>query len=246
MVTMQALKIEVAGAVTSFRYPHFMHQKQPTFEMPPPATIYGHICSAVGEWYDPRGLRFAYHFTYTAKVTDYEYIHVLDNGVDKVTPFEREMLFQPRLTLYLNQPALLPAFRSPRYTVVLGRSQDLCTYTSVGEVTLEQSERAYYEATLLPYSMATRIKRGVVVLMPRYVDYYNHRQPVFARYLMLPGRAIDDPTERRPNSVLHYVDEQSRLHWVDPTVKDERSLARGVAWHSFLEDDNADANPSVA
>ena len=44
---LELVKVVAEGLITSFRYPHFMWQKQPTFEMPPPATIYGHICSAV-------------------------------------------------------------------------------------------------------------------------------------------------------------------------------------------------------
>lgn len=240
MATMQALKVVAEGLVTSFRYPHFMVQKHLSLEMPPPATIYGHICSAVGDWLEPRGLRFAYHFTYEAKVFDYEYIHTLEGRKDKVVPLDRELLFHPRLVLYLNQLALLPAFRSPYYTVVLGRSQDLFTYTSVEEVTLEQSEQVYYEATLLPYRMATRVQRGVTVYWPRYIDYRNHRNATFDHYLMLPGRAVDDPTERglATDGMIRYDGEQPSLHWVDPSIRNERGIARGVAWHSFVESDN--------
>ncbi len=60
---MRVLKVVLEGITTSFRYPHFMMGVQPSFPMPPPATIYGHICSALGEWIDPKGLAFAYHFT---------------------------------------------------------------------------------------------------------------------------------------------------------------------------------------
>ena len=67
---MDVLKIVAEGVTTSFRYPHFTLGIQPTFDMPPPATIYGHICSAVGEWLDPDGLQFAYHFTAEAKAND--------------------------------------------------------------------------------------------------------------------------------------------------------------------------------
>lgn len=54
---MQVLKIVLEGVTTSFRYPHFMLGVQPSFPPPPPATIYGHVCSALGEWVAPEGWR---------------------------------------------------------------------------------------------------------------------------------------------------------------------------------------------
>ena len=50
---MRVLKVTLEGITTSFRYPHFMVNVQPSYRMPPPATIYGHICSALGEWVSP-------------------------------------------------------------------------------------------------------------------------------------------------------------------------------------------------
>ena len=67
---MLVLKVVAEGITTSFRYPHFIQTVQPTFTMPPPATIYGHIASALGNWFDPSGVQFAYHFTFSAKIKD--------------------------------------------------------------------------------------------------------------------------------------------------------------------------------
>ena len=53
--TLSVLKVVVEGAVTSFRYPHLTQGFQPTFEMPPPSTIYGHICSAAGNYVEVDG-----------------------------------------------------------------------------------------------------------------------------------------------------------------------------------------------
>lgn len=74
---MRVLKVVAEGVTTSFRYPHFIQQVQPTFPMPPPATIYGHIASALGEWFDPTGVQFAYHFTYAAKIRELEHTILL-------------------------------------------------------------------------------------------------------------------------------------------------------------------------
>ncbi len=240
MATMQVLKVVAEGLVTSFRYPHFMWQKQPSYELPPPATIYGHLCSAMGEWLDPRGLRFAYHFTYSGKVEDMEHIH----AGNTVMPFHRELLFQLRLTLYLNRPEWEQAFRQPRYVVVLGRSQDLFTYTSVSQITVEQTERAYYEHTLLPYDdWSTRVLAGNAAMMPRFVDYTRRREASFGRYLALSSKIVDDPDTigKDSNRVRRYAD--SPLPWVDPEVRDRNTLARGLVWHSFVED-NYDYEPA--
>ena len=111
---MYVLKIVAEGVTTSFRRPHFMHGIQPTFRMPPPATIYGHICSALGDVIAPDDIAFAYHFTAQAGFSDIEHVHMVaassgklkNTGHPKVLegsiqPFKRELLFQPRLTLYL-------------------------------------------------------------------------------------------------------------------------------------------------
>lgn len=253
MRTMQALRVEIVGDVTSFRYPHFMLGVQPTFDMPPPATIYGHICSAVGDWIDPASVRFAYHFTHSGKFTDLEHIHaggmmepistrrrnelarqeyhnITMYGESTVTPFVRELLFRPRLVLYLDRPDLESAFRSPCYPVVLGRSQDLCTYPpgAIEVVMLEECQAAYYEHTLLPLSMAARTQRGVTVMMPRYVDYWQGRQPHFAQYLMLNERVLPRSRGLQTFGAAESV-------WCDPAAPRFKDYARAVVWHSFVE-----------
>jgi CRISPR-associated protein Cas5t len=237
---MRVLRVVAEGITASFRYPHFMQQVHPTFPMPPPATIYGHICSALGEWFDPEGVRFAYHFTHNGRVRDLEHIILLSPAggslpgttiarvqEGNVNPFERELLFLPRLTLYVNRPDWEPAFRSPCYPVVLGRSQDLFSYTSVQVVELVQLDRAYFEHTLAPHQMALRTERGVTMLMPRYLGYSNHRTPVFSRYLVLEQRVLSDNFFRlsgHPNGP----------YWVDPATPEDEGAHLGLAFLSFI------------
>lgn len=240
---MRTLKVELEGITTSFRYPHFMMGAHPSFPMPPPATIYGHICSALGEWVEPEGVRFAYHFTSAGSGEDLEHIHVLspsggklpNTGYPKVlegnvNPFRRQLLFFPRLVLYLNQPEWEPAFRSPRYPVVLGRSQDLCMYTNVQIVDLEPSETAYFEHTLLPYRMATQTESGIAMLMPRWLNYERRRQPTFARYVILQRRIFSTrlllPEGERP--VFH----------ADPTAPQVDGVPLGLVFHTFTGDED--------
>jgi CRISPR-associated protein Cas5t len=240
---MRVLKIVAEGLMTSFRYPHFMQQIHPTFPMPPPATIYGHICSALGEWFDPTGVQFAYHFTHQGQVKDIEHIIVLSPAggylpgtktskvlEGRVNPFERDLLFQPRLTLYINRPEWEAAFRSPHYPVVLGRSQDLFIYTYVAVVKLEQAEHAYFEHTLAPHEVALRTGRGVTVLMPRYLDYANRRAPTFSRYLVLQERVFSA-------DFFKFGDQPNGPYWVDPTTPEVEGMHLGLAFLSFTGED---------
>ncbi len=243
---MRVLKVVAEGLTTSFRYPHFMQQIHPTFPMPPPATIYGHIASALGKWFDPQGVKFAYHFTYAAKTRDIEHIILLTpssgnlKGRDdpkvlegNVNPFDRELLFQPRLTLYINRPEWESAFRSPRYAVVLGRSQDLFTYTDVDVLDLVQSPHAYFEHTLLPYSTTRYTNRGFAVLMPRYLDYTHKRYPTFARYFVVQER-LDSESD-----FLWFGEKPEKLYWVDPTTPEYGGAKRGLIFLSFVGDEDA-------
>ena len=227
---MKVLKIVAEGFVTSFRYPNFMWNKQPTFEMPPPSTIYGHICSAIGEWVDPNGLMFAYHFQYVSKFEDLEYIWTWDNKAKRETikPFKRELLFQPRMVLYINRPNWLPHFRHPHYTVVLGRSQDLFTYTDVSLIDIEKADKAYFEHTLLPYSITQHTIRGYSVTMPRFLDYYNRRFPDSMQYFVIQERVHTNQDflwfGEKPDGVTY---------WIDPESAESRNCHLGLSWLSF-------------
>lgn len=235
---MRVLKIVAEGVVTSFRRPHFMHGIQPTFDMPPPATIYGHICSTLGELVSPESIAFAYHFTAQAGFYDIEHIIYLSESRGKlertnhpkvleggVQPFKRELLFQPRLTLYLTQPEWIEAFRHPRYALVLGRSQDLFTYTSLEQIELQQAEQAYFEHTLLPYEMAVEVGEGITELLPRYLDYERKRTPTFARYLLLKNRV---------QSKDFWSLNEQRTFWIDPTSPQVDGTYLGLVFHTFL------------
>jgi len=236
---MRVLKVTAEGLTTSFRYPHFMQQIHPSFPMPPPATIYGLICGTLGYWFDPTGTEFAYRFTHEGKVRDVEHTIVLrpSGGFlpgtktpkvleGNVNPFEREILFRPRLTLYMNRPEWEAAFRSPRYAVALGRSQDLLSYTRVELVDLDQCDHAYFEHTILPHDLGLRTVRGVTVTMPRYVDYERDRTPVFSRYVIIADRVSS-------SSFFEFGDTSNGPYWVDPTAPEVLGSHLGLSFLSF-------------
>jgi CRISPR-associated protein Cas5t len=241
MDTKPVLRIEMAGTVTSFRYPHFTQGYQPTFELPPPSTIYGHICSAVGELIEPQNWQFGYHFTHSGKFVDYkEHLH-FDDPIQPF-PFDRELLFNPHLVLYVTKLDLLEAFRRPQYSVILGRSQDLMTYLSVEPIELVRAERAYFEHTLLPLELGPRLNKTIIaVTMPRYVD--SRRRVQWGVYGMLLDTALYPPPVP---SLPEWDDQDVGLQfegdtfelWVDPDIAHRRdpTLKRAVWLHSIAEE----------
>jgi CRISPR-associated protein Cas5t len=243
---MRVLKVVAEGLMTSFRYPQFMQQIHPTYPMPPPATIYGHIASALGEWFNPAGVQFAYRFTYADRVTDMEHIIVLSASTGNlkgtkipkvlegnVNPFEREMFFQPRLTLYINRPEWENAFRSPRYAVALGRSQDLFTYSNISIIELQEASQAYFEHTLLPYSATRYTNRGFALLMPRYVDYANHRRPDFANYFVVQERI------QSSSDFLWFGEHPQETYWIDPSSPEYQGARLGLSFLDFTGENHA-------
>ncbi len=241
--TRQVLKIIAEGITTSFRYPHFMQGMHPTFEMPPPATIYGHICSALGEWVPPEGIEFAYRFTCAGMFDDIEHIHLVAPSSGKlpgsafpkvlegaVNPFKRGILFKPRLELYLNKPEWEKAFRSPYYPVILGRSQDLFTYNSISVIEIIKDTKAYFENTLLPYKMVFQTGRGYAVLLPRFIDYHKSRSATFARYIILKDRVYTS------NFLKFSGIQEENYYWIDPTSSENNGAYLGLAFHTFVGD----------
>jgi CRISPR-associated protein Cas5t len=262
---MRVIKIELEGITTSFRYPHFLVGRQPSLPMPPPATIYGHIASALGQYPDPHSFRFAYTFTHQGSVDDYEHTWLISvderkriakdypyppNIVAGMTPTSRELFFAPRLTLYLQAPDLeiwRKAFLEPRYPVLLGRSQDLASYRSVQLIDLEQRATGYYEYTLLPWSYRPRVRVGQGILMPRWINPDNRREVRWARFVVLEHRLFHPKTGEKvsPNEVVTVSAGEETL-WVDPTSPVHRERQRILVWHSLWESESETLEPSAA
>ncbi len=231
---MKLLRVQGQGLTTSFRYPFFMMGRHPTFPMPPPATIFGHICSALGEWIPPEGVEFGYHFSCLGKGTDLEHIHLLEQSggyfevegtrypkraEGAVNPFQRDVLFQPKLSLYLNKTEWLESFRNPAYAVVLGRSQDLFSYTDVRVIDAPEVP-AYVEHTLLPFGFQGP-SRGNSVVMPRFIHYERGREAEFEPYIVVQDRIF--PAEPLP------VDPESD----ERLAPDGQRRKRGIVLHRF-------------
>jgi CRISPR-associated protein Cas5t len=220
MAGLVALKVVTSAATTSFRYPRVQVGRLPTFEMPPPATIYGQIAAVLGEWFEPRGLEFSYVFEHAGKALDLETIHPIEKGSGKATLAKRgwphpvnvqcstniqgrEFLLRPRMTLYLRSgdaaflEELRKAFLSPFYAYVLGRSQDLATCHGAELVELEWAEDAFFANTLLPMDWRPYVIPGTTVLLPAAIDYERRRLAVQERYLQVtkPALRVFDATD---------------------------------------------------
>jgi len=251
---MRVIRISLQGTVTSFRYPHIHLGRQPSFPMPPPATVYGHICSAIGDWIPPDSARFAYSFQCDGTGDDLELLHMaqvssgrLDKGWGYVKNLEvqtnvlpREILLHPRLILYVDAGSKTEEwvgnFRSPRYPVLLGRSQDLAAYESVELVELEQSDFGYFEGTLLPWSMRDRLPDGTTFQMPKFVNPEDRRRVSWDRYIALerrvwwPAKGVAHP----PGARIALRHDGENPVWLDPLSPLWGEGRRIVVWHSWV------------
>jgi CRISPR-associated protein Cas5t len=251
MNKVRVVRVIVEAAVTSFRYPHFLIGRQPTHDMPPPSTIYGHIASALGELPDPASFRFGYDFTSRSRGSDLEHQHIISAGGAKFTaegkkhttsvqatiqPHARDFLFGARLTLYVTRPEWAVAFRAPAFCVVLGRSQDLASVTAVDEVELEERTGAYMERTILPFSYRPYIGVGRTVLMPKYIGPPPERRAEFDRFIPLRERMFAGDFELTPSLSQRFrmLGEAEPSWWVDPTTTVVRGVQRAVILHSCV------------
>lgn len=246
---MRVAKIVIEAPATSFRYPHFLIGRQATFDMPPPSTVYGHVASAVGELLPPASFRFGYTFEFRSRGSDLEHQHVItaggsafESGGQKfrtsvqatIQPHLRDFLFKPKLTLYLDPPGLAAAFRSPAFCVILGRSQDLAEIVSVEEITLDQRSGAYFDNTLLPFSLREATGLGTTVLMPRFIEPPPERRAHFDRYIVLRERIYGGEVENAAGLGVRRMmarGGQPPQFWVDPSAPPDRGVRRGVIFH---------------
>jgi CRISPR-associated protein Cas5t len=208
MAGLTALKIRSSALTASFRYPRVQIGKLPTFDMPPPATIYGLLASVMGEWFEPLDLKFSYVFEHSGKAVDLEVAQPIERGSGKSTLAKRgwphpvnvqftaniqkrEFLLHPKLTLYLLSEDLnfLETFRSafaaPYFSYLIGRSQDLATCLSSEMVELGMAREAFFAHTLLPFDWRPWVSPGTTVLLPAAIDYERKRAAIHERYLQV-------------------------------------------------------------
>ena len=257
MDELRVLSIRIEAITTSFRYPNIMITKLPTFDMPPPATIYGNICCAVGDWFNSEDLEFAYVFTSKAKCFDLETTHVVKKSTGRLKGFsdmpkntegsinvyEREFLFMPILDLYIKgKEGLLDklekSFIEPAFDFVIGRSQDLASCTEIDFITIKKAESIHLDNTLLPWEYRKYFTSGKAVMMPEYLDYLQKRTPYLERYLQLKNDAV---FLSKNNGSLNFINHKKDDIWDRDIWEDRRyckryksaSFYRGLVFHKL-------------
>lgn len=262
-------KVTIEAPVVSFRYPHFLIGRQPSFDVPPPSTIFGHVASALGEW-PTSPISFAYAFYSQGRARDLEHQHIISRtsgklpgdivdplwrppeqeGKKKLTkkqlaprllektteavvqPHVRDFLFDVRLELYLDPPELADAFRSPVFTVVLGRSQDLASIQRVELVELHSAEKGYFERTILPGEFRRRLPWGVTTLMPRYIGPAPERRAAFSPYIVLRDWIYTGYEQGKGRGMMQINGEQN-VWWTDPNTEDDQGGRRLLWFHQI-------------
>lgn len=159
---LDGMRIILTAYTASFRVPSFMgHQLM--LPVPPLSTIYGLLSAAAGRWVLPDEVPWlAFRCDYEGKATDLEAIFT----VKRKKPIEearfvgrnvlqREFLAMPCLTVYL-PPEWGAPFRTPRYALLLGRTQDVAGVESIASVTLEPVKEGEVSGVLLPLELVMR------------------------------------------------------------------------------------------
>jgi CRISPR-associated protein Cas5t len=158
----EAIRIIITAYTASFRVPHFVGH-QLTLTVPPLSTIYGLISAAAGRWVTPDEVEWvAYRCEYESKAVDTEAILT----VERPKPSEsarfvtrnvlpREFLVMPHLTLYL-PPEWESVFRCPRYSLLLGRTQDVATVEEVKHTALNPVQEGIVSGVILPFEIVAK------------------------------------------------------------------------------------------
>lgn len=205
---MKALRAAIEAPTASFRYPHFLVGRQPSYPAPPPATVRGLLAAALGLPACPAEHSVAISFRSTGRVDDLEHEHIVVAGRGKlpgtslpkaaeatIQPVLREVLCGCRLELTVSGgdlQALAGALRRPAFALSLGRSQDLADVSELALLDLEEDEAVYLQDCLVPGEFRPHLVRGAGLVMALHHGPPPEREPRFARMLWVEGRAALD------------------------------------------------------
>lgn len=209
---MKVIRVHITGWVSSFRNPLFISGFQPTLALPPLSAIYGLLTAAKGEWVTPHDAAIGYVFRSRGKAVDLETVYEfkgktkpnqkeIDLRDVKSNISRRECLVAPELYLYTPDTWLGEAFERPRYPLLLGRSTDLATVTSIDEIELQSVSQTTYQDTLLPFPHPQIY--GQVQALPTHFTAEMPRKPLGMRAYCLVtekicyhGDALQDPGKK--------------------------------------------------
>jgi len=159
---LSGVRVILTAYTASFRVPSFVGY-QLTLPVPPLSTIYGLLSASAGRQVEPQEVAWlAYQCLYDAKATDLEAIVTVDRSKPgdsvRITGrniLQREFLASPRLVLYLPEE-WEDAFRRPRYSLLLGRTQDVAGIEDLAPAILTPVEAGVVQGVLLPLEVVTQ------------------------------------------------------------------------------------------
>jgi CRISPR-associated protein Cas5t len=209
---MKTNRIIISSWTASFRYPNLISGFQPTLEVPPISTVLGLLNAAAGRYIEHKQIKIGYYFTYEAKTIDLETIYQIEiktgansnypSNVAKSNVINREILFNCKLYLYLNDEDLVDYFRKPYYQLVLGRSNDLATVEAIEEVRLtENHSPENLTGQIIPFT--GNFLAGEIQALPKYFSNTIPRN----NFGTEPYSVISCNAGKSDASILTYTDE---------------------------------------
>jgi len=187
---MRVLRVHIVGWTASFRNPLFVVGFQPTLPVPPLSTLYGLLSAARGEPVTPEDTPIGFVFQSVGSARDLETVYEFGK-----TPLQaksnicsREFLVEPDLYLYTPALWLKPYLERPHYPLLLGRSTELATVSSIDDMELAQVSAASYQGTLLPFPMEQVY--GQMQSLPTHFTQERPRRPQGIRPFYLITHAV--------------------------------------------------------
>jgi len=165
---MDLLRVKLKGWTASFRYPIFVSGYQPSLPVPPLSTIYGLISSVCGKIIVPDDTKVGYVFFSNGKTLDLETIYELSNSTLQCNTnvVRREILYEPQLVLYVSNIEMASYFKSPVYSIVLGRSSDLMKIEDVKLLSLSEKTGVRFGGSIFPFP--TDGVSGIIQALPSF------------------------------------------------------------------------------
>ena len=182
---MELYTIDIKSWTSSFRYPNLISGIQPTLEVPPLSTILGLINAAAGHYIKHKQLTIGYYFEYQGKEIDLETIYMIDSNNGKPTNnaksnvIKREFLFDNFLRLYVADEAIVEYLKSPVYSLVLGRMNDLASVdiSGIKKINLNESKEGNnIRGQIVPF--ASNYLPGTIQALPKYFTDTIPRQNI--------------------------------------------------------------------
>lgn len=190
---MRALHAVLRALTASFRPPGMSAGYQPTLPIPPLSTVYGLLAAATGQDVSPERVWVGYRFRYDAEAEDLEKILLFSSGGTswdpkmgqvRSMPIQRQFVVHAELHLYVpSEEWLWRALHTPRYPLVLGRSQDVATVDCLEEVDLQPAQEGEVEGVLMPFP--TPGVQSFVYNLPTYLPTYPPRRPLAVKPFQL-------------------------------------------------------------